>query len=70
MAEFISEEIIEEDGRKYKITKYDTATVKEIYTDPSEIPEPPLPEISEEEEAILEAHANTEYLVALSELSA
>jgi hypothetical protein len=65
----ISEEIIEEDDQKYKVTKYDSGhVVKEAY---SEIPDdyvPPLPEMSESETRNLEMASNIEYLVAVSEL--
>lgn len=67
----ISKEIIEEDGLKYKVEKYDNgAVVKSLYSDEPIEPEPqPEHKLSETEQAILETQVNTEYLVALSELA-
>ena len=67
----ISSEIIEENGQKYKVDKYDNgAVVKAAYSDEPIEPEPqPEPELSETEQAIFETQANTEYLISLSELN-
>lgn len=71
MIHIVKEEIIEEDGLKYKVEKYDNgAVVKSLYSDEPIEPEPRLePELSATEQAILETQANAEYLVALSELA-
>lgn len=75
MSDIVSQEIIEENGYNYRVTTYDGgAILKELVVDDyvnEEIEEAPttLPEISETESVILETAVNTEYLVALSELS-
>lgn len=61
----ISEEIIEEDGQKYKIQEYDNGTiVKSIYYDKEENDN----ELTVEE-MMLEIQVNTEYLICLNEIN-
>ena len=59
-------EIIEENGTKYLVETYSNGTVvKTAYSESSLL----QPEMSEADQAIFETQANTEYLVALLELS-
>lgn len=63
----ISTEIIEEQGQKYKVETYDNgAIVKSAFSDEPIIKH--APELPATEQAIYETQANTEYLIALSEL--
>lgn len=69
----LKSEIIEENGVSYIVETYENGTkVKSVfYEEPITPPEPepqPLSEMSDTEQAIFETQANTEYLIALSEL--